>query len=217
MEIDTDSIIDLGIIITSFGLILFLAYYVYKEFKINAFLLRRVMHILISLIIILFSLFVSNWVITVASAILFVVLMFNLKADESDFLDRQGKSVGIMTYLLSVFVASLIFLPIDKNVFIFSMLILGIPCGVFGFGLYFNDNKLEVSRRKTIISSFLFFFISFLISFFFILNTTAEVFLSLLVSFLLSVVLTFIELKVWAGWDNFFVSLLSGLILLMLI
>jgi hypothetical protein len=202
------------IIFSSFILLLGVTSISYFKFKADPFIIRRLSHITSALLIVFFAFNFTALAISVTSLTFFILFILLYKTKYLNFLDGEKRFIGILTFPISIFISSMIFLPIDVLIFVYSMLILGVSDGLSGFGKYFNKN---IINKKTNIGSAIFFFSTFLISLVLITLVIFDPLTIIFFALVFSIILTFVESLFKNGWDNLFISIVSGLLLFMII
>ena len=202
------------IIFSVFALLLGITSFIYFKYKIGAYIIRRISHIVSAIFIVFFAFKFSYLSISITSLTFIILFILLCKTKYLNFLDGEKRFVGILTFPISIFISSMIFLPINIFIFVYSMLVLGISDGLSGFGKYFNKNNIN---KKTNIGSAIFFISTFLISLvvitLVIFDTSTIIFFALV----FSIILTFVEILFKNGWDNLFISIVSSLLLFMII
>jgi dolichol kinase len=185
---------------------IYFSFYSERKSKHKRLLLRKSIHIFLSLFLILLFL-ISN-----ENAISFTLLIFEiglflynlqktkiysinfLKTDEDEFLENAFKAFWLVLaflYLFSFF---------DKKIVLLSALVLCISDSLAAFGKF---GKRKIYKEKTFLGSFLFFASSFLIASFFV-----PIYFAILYSFILSLVEAFSPIE-----DNFPIAFFSSLLL----
>lgn len=207
---------DLFFTLFSFLLIFLFFYFLYKKFKISPFLIRRLSHIISSIWVVLLSFKVGDHVIFIGSLLVIFLFLIGLNWKFFDFLDKKDRKVGIFTYVISITVASFLFLPLNQIFFIYLILILGVSDGLAGIGVYFSKNK-KLGLKKTWAGSVLFAISSFFISIFMGFLIFESILFVFILSILITLALTFIERLSKGGWDNLTLTLFLSLVLFMLI
>jgi dolichol kinase len=185
---------------------LYFYFYSEKKSKHKRTILRKTIHILLSLLLIAFFL------ISIQNSLIFTLLIFEiglflyniqktkiysinfLKIDEDEFLENAFKAFWLVLaflYLFSFF---------DKKIVLLSALVLCISDSLAAFGKF---GKRKIYNEKTLLGSFLFFASSLFIASFFI-----PFHFAVLYSFLLSFVEAFSPIE-----DNFPIAFFSSLFL----
>jgi len=185
---------------------IYFSFYSERKSKHKRLLLRKSIHIFLSLFLILLFL-VSN-----ENALSFTLLIFEiglflynlqktkiysinfLKMDEDEFLENAFKAFWLVLaflYLFSFF---------DKKIVLLSALVLCISDSLAAFGKF---GKRKIYKEKTLLGSFLFFASSLFIASFFV-----PIYFAILYSFILSLVEAFSPIE-----DNFPIAFFSSLLL----
>jgi len=188
---------------------LYFCFYSEKKSKHKRIVLRKTIHVFLSLFLI------SLFLISQSNSLSFTLLIFEtglflynlqktkiysinfLKIDEDEFLENAFKAFWLVLaflYLFSFF---------DKKIVLLSALVLCISDSLAAFGKF---GRRKIYNEKTLLGSFLFFASSFLIASFFV-----PIYFAILYSFILSLVEAFSPIE-----DNFPIVFFSSLFLKLL-
>lgn len=184
----------------------YFAFYKQKESKHKKILLRKFVHILLSLILIFLFL------ISKSSSLIFTLFLFEsgfflfnlqktkiysvnfLKIDENEFNENAFKAFWLTLAFLFLFSF------FEEKIVLVSSLVLCISDSVAAFGKF---GKTKIHKNKTLLGSLLFFISSFLIASFFV-----KIYVAILYSIFVTMVEAFSPIE-----DNFPIALSSSLIL----
>ena len=126
------------------------------------------------------------------------------------------ESIGALLYAPSLTLTAIVFWPINQLAFQGAALVLGLSDGIAGIvGRRYGKRKYSITGTKTVEGSIVFFLITALILSVILLANSSHPFLNkMILVFGGSLLLTIIEALFGKGWDNLFIPLVAGFIIL---
>jgi phytol kinase len=212
----TVDIVNLFIVLSLFLLVIGGAEFLYKR-KLPADITRKVVHIGGGIVAALLPVFLDLKTVVIIGSGLFLILLWSKK---KNFLNSVHKineeSIGALLYAPSLTLTAVVFWPINQLAFQGAALVLGLSDGVAGIvGKRYGKRKYSITGTKTIEGSIVFFLITALILLaILIVNSSQPIFSKMMFVFGGSLLLTIIEALFGKGWDNLFIPLVAGFLLL---
>jgi len=212
----TTNIINLFLVLSLFLLVFGIAEFLHKR-KLSADVTRKIVHIGGGMVAALFPVFLDLKTVVVIGSGFFLILLWSKK---KNFLNSVHKineeSIGALLYAPSLTLAAVVFWPINQLAFQGAALVLGLSDGIAGIvGRRYGKRKYSITGNKTVEGSIVFFLITALILSAILLANSNQPLLSKTM-FVLggSVLLTIIESLFGKGWDNLFIPLVAGFVIL---
>ena len=207
---------NLLLVLSLFLLIFGSAEFLYKR-KLSPDITRKIVHIGGGIAAALFPVFLDLKTVVVIGAGFFLILLWSKR---KNFLNSVHKineeSIGALLYAPSLTLTAIVFWPINQLAFQGAALILGLSDGIAGIvGRRYGKRKYSITGTKTVEGSVIFFLITTLILSVILLTNSSQPLLSKMILTLGgSLLLTIIEALLGKGWDNLFIPLIAGLILI---
>lgn len=181
---------------------------------------RKIVHIGGSLVSFLLPLFLDLFT-SVLIGVFFVIIIALAKRRKvfKSLNEIDDRNYGSVFFPLSLIICGLLFWNINIHIFQGAVLVLGLSDGLAGLiGSRYGFKKYKIIGEKTYLGSFLFFVITFFI-FLFIVSISEMLFSFYLLILLIlgAILITGVESVFSRGWDNVFVPLASGLILMLIL
>ncbi len=212
----TADIINLFLVLLLFLLIFGSAEFLYKR-KLPAHITRKIVHIGGGIVATLLPVFLDLKTVVIIGGGFFLILLWSKK---KNFLSSVHKineeSIGALLYAPSLTLTAIIFWPTNQIIFQGAALVLGLSDGIAGIvGRRYGKRRYSITGTKTVEGSIVFFLITFLILSGILLAQSSQPVLNKTV-FVLggSLLLTIIEASFGRGWDNLFIPIVAGFILL---
>ena len=212
----TKTIVNLFIVLSLFVLIFGIAELLYKR-KLSATITRKIVHIGGGIVAALLPLFVDLKTVVIIGCGFFLLLVWSKR---KNFLNSVHKiheeSIGALLYAPSLTLTAIIFWPTSQLAFQGAALVLGLSDGIAGIvGRRYGKRKYSITGTKTVEGSIVFFLITALIlSAILFANSSQPLLSNMMFVFGGSLLLTIIEALFGKGWDNLFIPLVAGFILL---
>jgi len=213
--ITTDNV-NLFLVLSLFLLIFWSAEFLYKR-KLSADITRKIVHIGSGIMAALLPIFLDLKTVIVIGGGFFLFLVWSKR---KNFLNSVHKineeSIGALLYAPSLTLTAIIFWPINQLAFQGAALVLGLADGIAGIvGGRYGKRKYSITGIKTVEGSIVFFLITALIlSAILFANSSQPFFSKMVFVFGGSLLLTVIEALFGKGWDNLFIPIVAGFILL---
>jgi phytol kinase len=212
----TTTYINLFIVLSLFALIFGIAEFLYKR-NLSADITRKIVHIGGGIVAALLPIFLDLKTVVVIGGGFFLILLWTKR---KNFLKSVHKinegSIGALLYAPSITLTAIFFWPINPLAFQGATLVLGLSDGIAGIvGRRYGKRKYSITGTKTVEGSVVFFLATVLILSGILLAQSSQPVLNKTV-FILggSLLLTIIEALFGKGWDNLFIPLVAGFILL---
>lgn len=212
----TTDIANLFLVLLLFLLIFGSAEFLYKR-KLSADITRKIVHIGGGIVAALLPVFLDLKTVVVIGGGFFLILLWSKR---KKFLNSVHKineeSIGALLYAPSLTLTAIVFWPVNQLAFKGAALVLGLSDGIAGIaGRRYGKRKYSITGTKTVEGSIVFFLITVLILSGILLAQSSQPVLNKTV-FILggSLLLTIIEALFGKGWDNLFIPLVAGFILL---
>lgn len=212
----TSDIINLFLILLLFLLIFGSAEFLYKR-KLSADITRKIVHIGGGIVAALLPVFLDLKTVIVIGGGFFLFLVWSKR---KNFLNSVHKineeSIGALLYAPSLTLTAIVLWPINQLAFQGAALVLGLSDGIAGIiGRKYGKRKYSITGTKTVEGSIVFFLITALIlSAILLANSSQPLLIKMMFVFGGSLLLTIIEALFGKGWDNLFIPLVAGFILL---
>lgn len=184
---------------------------------------RKVVHIGGGLVSALLPLFVKLNTAVFLGAVLFLLLLFSkrkkmLKSVHEGYDDSFGASF----FAPGLIVTALLFWPINPLIFQGAALVLGLSDGIAGIvGVKYGKKKYNITGVKTIEGSVTFFLVTIFVLCFVVYISGGlvpdSVFGKSPTILGASLVLTLVEAALGKGWDNLFIPIIAGTILVFIL
>ena len=217
-------IIVTALFLIGFVAIIALTEYLHKRFSLNSEFTRKIAHVLASLSSLVFIfVFDSFWYVLFIGFIFFFVLFIGKYKNAFRSIDSVRRKTG-GSYLLPVSICILFYFSnkLDNTlIFVLPILILGISdplAATFGMAFHNKTRKitiLDYTFDKTILGSMVFFLSTFFISWLTLSFFNYAMKEALMLSLVIAILNTFIELISSKGIDNISVPLLTMMLLLL--
>jgi len=207
---------NLFLVLSLFLLIFGIAEFLYKR-KLSSYITRKIVHIGGGIVATLFPVFLDlKTVVVIGSGFFFILLWSKRKNFLNSVHKINEESIGALLYAPSLTLTAIVFWPINQLAFQAAALILGLSDGIAGIvGRKYGKRKYNITGTKTVEGSVVFFLITTLILSVILLTNSSQPLLSKMILTLGgSLLLTIIEALLGKGWDNLFIPLIAGLILI---
>ncbi len=207
--------INILIFLLLFFVVFIVAELLYKN-KTPQFITRKFVHISSALIVALSPFFIELKVLIIIGIVFsFILLWTKRKRLLNSVHEINYESVGALLFAPSIILTALIFWPINVVIFQGAMLVLGLADGVAGMvGIKYGRHKYKITGTKSVEGSLSFFLVTLLILFGIIYASGGVDIHNILYVLGGAFLLTIIEGIFSEGWDNIFISIASGAVLL---
>ncbi len=213
----TTDIVNLFLVLSLFLLIFGSAEFLYKR-KLSVNITRKIVHIGGGIVAALLPVFLDLKTAVVIGGGFFLILLWSKKKNFLNSVHKMSEeSIGALLYAPSLTLTAIVFWPINQLAFQGAALVLGLSDGIAGIvGRRHGKRKYSITGTKTVEGSVAFFLITVLIlSAILLANSSQPLFSKMIFVFGGSSFLTIIEALFGKGWDNLFIPLVAGFILLL--
>ncbi len=204
------------LIVLSLGLIVFGCGEVLYKKGIPAQITHKIVHIGGGVVASLIPFFINLETGIILGMGLTLLLVFSKRRNLLKSIHKiNDESIGALLFIPSLILTAVIFWPTNRLIFQGAALVLGLSDGLAGIvGAKYGRVAYNITGRKTIEGSFVFFLITFFILFgvLYVSDTSLALNKTLLI-FGGSLLLTVVEAVFGRGWDNLFIPIFTGLIL----
>lgn len=210
-----NNVLNLLIVLSLFLLIFGCAEVLYKKI-IPAQITRKIVHIGGGIVAALMPVFVNLETAIILGTGLALLLVFSKRRNLLNSVHKiNEESIGALLFAPSLIFTAIIFWPTNRLIFQGAALVLGLSDGVAGVvGARYGKVTYNITGKKTIEGSLVFFLITFMILFGVLYVSDTPLALDkILIIFGGSLLLTVVEAVFGRGWDNLFIPIVAGLIL----
>lgn len=211
-------ILNLLIVLFLFLLTFVCAEFLYKR-KMPASSTRKIVHIGGGVIAAFLPVFISLEMVVILGIGFFLILTLSKWKNLLNSIHKiDNESLGALLFAPSITLTAIIFWPINPLIFQGAALVLGLSDGVAGLvGEKYGKRKYNITGIKTIEGSLTFFVITVLILSSFLYVNETPLLSGALFVFSVALLLTLVESAFGKGWDNFFIPIITALMLYLIL